>query len=93
MLSKKHWLTFPSNKLDLHLLSEIGVTPDRRPSAPRKRPTIRIVSLMIIAGVRMKKMQKQWAAQKTVQAQLGKKLESLRRQSGLRSDNKKLRRA
>ncbi len=84
-------LTLPSNKLDLHLLSEIGVTPDRRSSAPQKRPTIRIVSLMIIAGIRMSKMQKEWAVHKKVQAQIAKKMESLRRESGPRSGIKKLR--
>ena len=79
------------NKLDLHLLSEIGVTPDRRPSGPRKRPTVRTVSLMIIAGIRMKKMQKEWAVQKKVQAQLAKKLEIVRRESGMTCASKKLR--
>ena len=79
------------NKLDLHLLSELGVTPDRRPSTPPKRPTLRAVSLMFIAGIRMKKMQKDWAVQKKVQAQLAKKLESVRKASGMRSASKKLR--
>ena len=90
LLPIDHLLILPSNQLDLHLLSEIGVTPDRRSSGPQKRPTLRTVSLMIIAGVRMNKMQKEWAVQKKAQAQLARKFESLKRESGLMASNKKV---
>ena len=39
----------------------------------------------------MKNMQKEWAVQKKVQTQLAKKFESVRRESGLRTNSKRLR--
>lgn len=68
-----------SNTVDLRLLEEMGVTPDRK--VREKRPRLRAVGVMVLAGVRMQRLQKAWAGQKKIQASLAKKVESMRRQS------------
>ncbi|MCJ1432570.1 hypothetical protein MMC27_001927 [Xylographa pallens] len=67
------------NTVDLHMLEEMGLTPDRK--TREKRPSLRAVGLMVIAGVRMRKMQAEWAVQKKIQASLVKKAEQMRKGS------------
>ena len=61
------------------MLEEMGVTPDR--NTREKRPSLRAVGLMIIAGVRMRRLQAEWAVQKKIQASLVKKAEQVRKGS------------
>ena len=68
-----------SNTVDLRLLEEMGVTPDRK--TREKRPRFKAVGVMVLAGVRMQRLQKAWAGQKKIQASLVRKVESMRRQS------------
>lgn len=72
-------ITMDSNTVDLRLLEEMGVTPDRK--TREKQPRFRAVGVMVLAGVRMQRLQKAWAGQKKIQASLVKKVESMRRQS------------
>ncbi|MCJ1390835.1 hypothetical protein MMC18_003696 [Xylographa bjoerkii] len=67
------------NTVDLHMLEEMGVTPDKEIRV--KRPSLKAVGLMVIAGVRMRKMQAEWAVQKKIQASLVKRAEPMRRGS------------
>ncbi|MCJ1398665.1 hypothetical protein MMC11_001866 [Xylographa trunciseda] len=67
------------NSVDLHMLEEMGVTPDKK--TREKRPSLRAVGLMVIAGVRMRRMQAEWAVQKKMQASLVKKAEQMRKGS------------
>ena len=61
------------------MLEEMGVTPDKK--TREKRPSLRAVGFMVIAGVRMQRMQAEWAAQKKIQASLVKKAEQMRKGS------------
>ena len=61
------------------MLEEMGVTPDQK--TREKRPSLRAVGLMVIAGVRMRKMQAEWAVQKKIQASLVRKAEQIRKGS------------
>ena len=80
-----------SNEIDLNLLSEMGITPGL--SSPRlrlgdslrgkigkterKRPSLRAVAFMVVAGCRMKKMSEEWAGQRRVRDALSRKLEGM----------------
>ncbi|KAI9707534.1 MAG: hypothetical protein M1836_000495 [Candelina mexicana] len=68
------------NRADLQMLEEIGITPDR--SIREKRPSLRSVGWMVLASVRMRKMQTNWAGNKKIHASLAKKVEQMRRRSG-----------
>jgi hypothetical protein len=68
-----------SNKADLKLIEEMGITPDI--SIREKKPSLRTVGWMVIASVRMKKQQQEWAGNKKLHDSLVKKLEQMRRQS------------
>jgi hypothetical protein len=46
-----------------------------------KRPTLKVVAVMVLAQVRMRRMQREWAVQKKLQASLIKKAEQVRRSS------------
>jgi hypothetical protein len=67
-----------SNKEDLKLIEEMGITPDVTHHA--RKPTLKSVGLAIIAVNRMKKFSEGWAAHRKVHVQLVQKLESMRRQ-------------
>ena len=69
-----------SNTVDLHMLEKMGVTPDK--SIREKKPTLRAVGIMVLASVRMRRLQTEWAGQKKIQASLAKKVEEMRRESG-----------
>jgi len=68
-----------SNKVDLRILEEMGVHKPAKKA--KKKPTLKVVGLMIVAQVRMQKMQREWAVQKKLQASLIKKAEQVRRSS------------
>ena len=65
-----------SNQADLHLLEEMGITPDR--SFRERRPTIKTVGLMIIFTTRMKRLAGAWSEKKKVQEQLVRKLDMMK---------------
>ena len=70
-----------SNKADLRLLEEMGITPDTTVKEKKTR-SLRSVGIAVIATVRMQKMQAAWAGNKKLHESLMKKLEGLRRKSG-----------
>lgn len=65
--------------MDLKLLADMGVTPDRT-EKKRKKPTLKMVGTMIRAAMRMKKMQEAWAGNKKLHETLMNKVESMRKQ-------------
>ena len=66
-----------SNKADLQLLEEMGITPDV--SFREKKPTLKTVGTAVVACLRMQRWQKQWSESKALEASLLKKLEGMRR--------------
>jgi hypothetical protein len=69
----------PSNHADLRMIEEMGISPDR--SIRERRPRLRSVIWLVIASVRMKKMQREWAVSKKLHASLVKTVEQVRRRS------------
>ncbi|KAI9834217.1 MAG: hypothetical protein M1819_003055 [Sarea resinae] len=67
------------NKAELQILADMGLTPDR--SIREKRPTFKVVAWMVLSSVRMKRLQSQWAENKTLYNTLLKKREQARRAS------------
>ncbi|MCJ1249520.1 hypothetical protein MMC30_006746 [Trapelia coarctata] len=67
------------NKLDLRILEQMGVHKPIKKA--KKKPTLKVVGLMVVAQLRMQKMQREWAVQKKLQASLIKKAEQVRRTS------------
>lgn len=65
-----------SNKADLRLLEEMGLTPDE--SFRQKKTSIRAVGWAIIATQRMQKMRTDWASHKQLQDSLLRKLNQVR---------------
>lgn len=65
-----------SNEADLKILENMGIKCP--PRAKEAKPTLKQVGLMIIATVRMKKMQEAWADNKKIHEALLKKLDSMR---------------
>ena len=79
-LDMKNKANFPdSNKEDLHMLEEMGVTPDSKSRA--KRLTLRAVVFTVLATVRMQRQQREWAVHKKLQASLVKKAQQVQRLS------------
>ena len=68
-----------SNRADLEILEEMGIKPVLKVKG--KKRSLRAVGLMIVATVKMKKLQEDWAAQKKIKASLVKKVEQMRRTS------------
>ena len=79
-IMQEHILTIHSNKADLRLLEEMGVTPDQ--TIREKRPTLRTMGWMVIAILRMQRMASQWAGNKKLHESLLKRLEMMRRGQG-----------
>lgn len=71
-----------SNKVDLRLLEEMGISPDM--SFREKKPQLKTVGLMVLASVRMKRLAEGWSKNQEVHRALLKKLEGMkgRRVSG-----------
>lgn len=69
-----------SNKADLRLLEEMGITPDQ--TVRERKPTLRTVGFAVIATIRMQKMQQAWAGNKKLHEALMKKLDGMRRKQG-----------
>ena len=63
------------------MLREMGVKPKRVAEEERK-PSLKKVGLMVIATIRMQKMQQAWAANKKLHETLMKKLEAMRKKQG-----------
>lgn len=61
------------------MLEEMGVTPDSK--IRDKKPSLKAAGLMVLAVIRMSKMQTEWAGQKRLQASLARKAEQVRRHS------------
>jgi hypothetical protein len=61
------------------MIEEMGISPDR--SIRERRPRMRSVVRLVIACVRMKKMQQEWAGSKKLHASLVKTMEQVRRRS------------
>jgi hypothetical protein len=76
-------LTCRSNKEDLDLISQMGITPDM--TVHERRPTLKAAGLAVVAAIRMKKMSEGWAQNRKIHEQLKQKLDSMRRQSGRRN--------
>lgn len=70
-----------SNKADLALLQSTGVQPPVRPTK-EKKTTLKTVSLMVRATIRMKKGADQWAKSKKIHEALIAKVESMKRKEG-----------
>nr|POE99332.1 hypothetical protein CFP56_52725 [Quercus suber] len=66
-----------SNQVDLRLLEEMGITPDI--TIREKRHSLKTVGLMVVACVRVQKMQQAWAGNKKLHESLMKKLEGMRK--------------
>ena len=69
-----------SNKADLKLLEEMGVTP--KTQVRERKPSLKSVAYMVIATVRMQKMQEAWSGNKKLHESLMKKLDGMRRKQG-----------
>ena len=67
---------FYSNKADLRLLEEMGLTPDE--SIRQKTPSLRAVGWAVVAAQRMQKMCADWASNVQVQQSLLRKLDQVR---------------
>lgn len=70
-----------SNKADLKLLEEMGITPEE--SMREKRPSLKSVGVAVIATIRMQRMRERWAEHKRVQESIVRKLEGMRKGAGL----------
>ena len=55
------------------------MTPDRK--IREKRPSLKAVGLMIVAGVRLERLRNEWSAQRKLQANLTKKAAQVKRSS------------
>jgi hypothetical protein len=62
----------------------MGLASDK--SAPAKKPTIRSVSLMIMAGVRMRKGAEEWRKSRKIHERIVGKLEVMRRGAAKNKD-------
>ena len=51
------------------------------PKVPTRKLTLKIVGIMVLASVKIKRMQVEWAGQKMIQASLEKNAEQIRRPS------------
>jgi len=72
------WFTdwYCSNKADLKLLEEMGITPDI--SFRQRKHSVKTVGLMVLGVVRMKGMVERWAESRRVQESLVRKLEGMK---------------
>lgn len=69
-----------SNKLDLQLLEKMGVKVNRKVHQ-KKTPKLRVVAIMVLAGVKMKRRQMEWAKFLDLKALLVKTKNQMRRVS------------
>ena len=56
------------------MLEDLGVAPEKRSEAS-KRPTLKVVATMVLAGCKMKRMAGEWSQQKKMRASLAKALD------------------
>ncbi|MCJ1308676.1 hypothetical protein MMC25_002330 [Agyrium rufum] len=64
------------NKVDLRLLEDMGVRPDRETN--QRSPKLKTAAIMVIAAIRMRRSMQEWAGQKKIQASLLKKVEQMK---------------
>jgi len=69
-----------SNKEDLRMLEDMGISPDR--TVREKKPTLKTVGTAVVAMLRMQKMAAAWSENKKIHESLLKKLESMKRSQG-----------
>jgi hypothetical protein len=69
-----------SNKIDLELLEEMGITPDV--SSREKKHSLKTVGLAVLASIRMRNIQQAWAGNRKLHESLLKKLEVMKRRQG-----------
>jgi hypothetical protein len=62
------------------MLQQMGITPDK--TIHDKRPSLRSVAFMVMAGVRMKKGAERWARNRKVHEKLVASVEVMRRKNG-----------
>ena len=55
----------------------MGCAPKRAPK-PKKAPSLKVVATVVLAGVKMQNMAREWSEQKKLKASLVKGLENLR---------------
>ncbi|KAI9844909.1 MAG: hypothetical protein M1837_005195 [Sclerophora amabilis] len=67
------------NKLDLELIEEMGISPNR--SVRNKTPRLKSVVFMVMATVRMRKMKQEWAGNLKIKESLLKSLELTRKKA------------
>lgn len=72
-------LTCNSNKEDIKLIEDMGITPDI--SYHAKKHSLKTVGLMFIAGIRMQRLSREWAGNRKIHGELVRKVEAMRRQS------------
>jgi hypothetical protein len=61
-------------------LEEMGITPDI--SIRQKKHSLKTVGLAVLASVRMRKLQQDWASNKKLHESLLKKLDGMKRKPG-----------
>ena len=71
-----YMLIRPSNQQDLRLIEEMGITPDLR--IRERKPSLRTAALAVMAILRMRRLQREWAGAAKVHESLVKKLEQMR---------------
>lgn len=70
-----------SNKVDLRLIGEMGISASRW--QPRRKPSLRVVGFLVLASVRVRRLQKEWATNVKLHSALQRKYEQVRHQSRL----------
>lgn len=58
------------------MLQQMGITPDR--TIHEKKPSLRTVAIMVIAGVRMRRGAEKWAKSKKIHERLVTTVEAMR---------------
>ena len=68
-----------SNHADLNMIAQMGISPER--SIRDKTPSLRSVALMVIASLRIRRRQEEWARTKLVKESLVRTLQQTRKKS------------
>lgn len=70
------------------MLQQMGITPDK--TFHEKRPTLKSVAIMVMAGVRMRKGAQQWAKHRKVHERLVASVEVMRKKERSERNGKKV---
>lgn len=68
-----------SNQADLHMIAQMGIYPER--TIRETRPKLRSVVFMVMAGLRMRRRQQEWAKNQTFKESIIRTLEHTRRKA------------